>query len=78
MNASRILKLGCVIAVVASVVRLKAYSIAWPKSASWGGQVEATPYYSTQLAIADVANLVLAFGLALIVVAVVRGLFARE
>jgi hypothetical protein len=71
------LALGSGISLVALVVRLNARAIAWPKSASWGSQVEATPFYASQLAISDVADLFLAFGLALIVAAVVRSLFAK-
>jgi hypothetical protein len=69
--------LGCVISLIALVIRCNARSIAWPKLASWGAQIEATPFYATQLAIADVANIFLVFGLVLIVVAVVRTLFSK-
>jgi hypothetical protein len=71
------LALGCTISLIALAVRLNARSIAWPNSASWGGQIEAAPFYATQLAIAEVANIILVFGLALVLAAVIKILFSK-
>lgn len=72
-----ILVAGAIISFVAVMVRLNAKAIAWPDNASWGNQVEATPFYATQLAIEDVSNLFLAFGLVLVAAVVIHGLFAQ-
>jgi len=77
-KSQAILAAGAVISFAATIIRLGARSIAWPKMASWGGQVEATPFYATQLAIADVSNLFLAFGLVLVAAVVIRQLFVRD
>ena len=58
--------------------RLNARGIAWPDNASWGAQVEATPFYATQLAIADISSLFMAFGLVLVAAVVIHELFSQE
>ena len=73
-----ILTSGGLISLIAMLIRLNAHSIAWPKRASWGAQVEATPFYATQLAVADVSDLFLAFGLVLVVAVVIRELFTQK
>jgi hypothetical protein len=72
-----VLTAGAAISLVSVFVRLNARSIAWPKSASWGGPLEGVPFYATQLAIADVSNLLLAFGLALVASVFIRELFRK-
>ena len=69
---------GGVISFFAMLIRLNARAIAWPKTASWGAQVEATPFYATQLAIADVSDLFLAFGLVLVAAVAIRALFVQR
>ena len=72
-----VLFLGAFISVVSMLVRLSARSIAWQEVGSWGGQVEATPFYAKQLAIVDVSNLLLAFGLVLVASVLISGLFRK-
>jgi hypothetical protein len=66
---------GVAISFVAMLVRFNARSLTWPKSASWGGQIEALPYYANQLALVDVSNLFLAFGLVLVASVLIREAF---
>ena len=73
-----LLVVGVIVTITSLVIRLNARQIAWPKSASWGTQVEATPFYAKQLAIADVSNIFLAFGLILIAAVLIHSLFKNE
>ena len=73
-----ILVSGAAVSFVAMLVRLNARDIAWPDRASWGAQVEATPFYATQLAIADISSLFMAFGLVLVAAVVIHELFAQK
>jgi hypothetical protein len=66
---------GIAISFVAVLVRFNARSLTWPKSASWGGQVEATSFYANQLALADLSNLFLTFGLVLVASVLIREAF---
>jgi hypothetical protein len=72
-----VLTVGVAISLVSALVRLNARSIAWPRTAGWGGPIEVQPFYAAQLAIADVSNLLLAFGLALVASVFVRELFRK-
>ena len=72
-----VLFLGAFISVVSMLVRLNARSIAWQELAQWGGQVEATSFDANQLAIVDVSNLLLAFGLVLVASVLISGLFRK-
>lgn len=76
MNKSKpLLILGIIVTMISSTIRLNARQIAWPKRASWGTQVEATPFYARQLAIADISNMFIAFGLLLIAAVLIHSLF---
>ena len=72
-----VLTIGAATSVASMLVRLNARSIAWREVGSWGGQVEATPFYAKQLAIVDVSNLFLAFGLVLVASVFISGLFRK-
>jgi hypothetical protein len=75
-NKSKLLlTVGVITTFISLVIRLNARQIAWPKRASWGAEIEATPFYAKQLAIADVSNMFLAFGLILIAAVLIRSLF---
>ena len=75
MKQKSVFILGIIVTVVATLVRLSAHSIARPQKASWGGQVEATSFYAKQLAITDISNLFLAFGLVLVASAIIFTMF---
>ena len=72
-----VLAAGTAISLVSMLVRLNARSIAWPRVAGWAGSIEGAPYYATQVAIADVSNLLLAFGLAIVASVFIRELFRK-
>ena len=69
---------GIITTFISLIIRLNAKQIAWPKRASWGAQVEATSFYAKQLAIADISNLFLAFGLILIAAVLIHSLFKTK
>ncbi len=73
-----VLLAGTIVSALAAYIRLNARTIAWTPGTYWSGQVEATPSYAKQLAIADVSNLVLAFGLIITVAGIVTYLFKEN
>jgi hypothetical protein len=82
-NSKIILASGIFISLVALLVRLNAQAIAWPRNPGWqalvgDAQIEGSRYYATQLAIADVSNLFLAFGLTLVAGVAIHQLFAKK
>ena len=77
-KSKAVLIAGSIISFIAMLIRLNARAIAWPDRASWGAQVEATSFYAAQLAIADVSNLFLAFGLVLVAAVLIRELFVQN
>ena len=67
MKQKIIFMLGIIITIVATIIRLSARSIAWPQEgAHWSTQIEATSFYARQLAISDISNIFLIFGLVLV------------
>jgi hypothetical protein len=83
MKSKTTLVVGALTSIIATVIRLNARGIAWPKNPGWQGivgssQLEGSRYYAFQLAIADVSNLFLAFGLVLVAAVIVYELFTDK
>jgi hypothetical protein len=82
-NSKIILVWGILVSLISLLVRLNARAIAWPKNPGWhalvgNAPIEGSEYYITQLAVADISNLSLAFGLLLIGGVVIRQLFVEK
>ena len=62
------------------LVRWNARLMTWPEKYAMtvGIPIQTNDFYSREVAVADIANIFLAFGLALIVVAVSRNLFSKD
>lgn len=77
-KSKQIQVLGVTTTAISLLIRFNARAIAWPRTASWGTQVEATPFYAKQQAIEDISNLFLAFGLILLAAVLIHSLWKQQ